>query len=82
MVLVDLSADDCPPRAPQRWLNEPRRPSACAASAGLLAGGGRVCIGAFMGQLDASIVTVALPTLQRTLPRVPRCGHLGWSGVT
>ena len=25
-----------------------------------------VCIGAFMGQLDASIVTVALPTLQRT----------------
>ncbi|HEX3468316.1 MAG TPA: MFS transporter [Candidatus Elarobacter sp.] len=25
-----------------------------------------VCIGAFMGQLDASIVTVALPTLQRS----------------
>ncbi|MBV8444971.1 MAG: MFS transporter, partial [Candidatus Dormibacteraeota bacterium] len=24
---------------------------------------GTVCIGAFMGQLDASIVTVALPTL-------------------
>lgn len=26
-----------------------------------------VCLGAFMGQLDASIVTVALPTLQRDL---------------
>ena len=25
-----------------------------------------VCIGALMGQLDASIVTVALPTLQRS----------------
>ncbi len=50
----------------QRLLTEPRRPSrirerpnawryAVAA----------VCIGAFMGQLDASIVTLALPTLQR-----------------
>ena len=34
-----------------------------------------VCIGAFMGQLDASIVTVALPTLQRTF-------HAGIGAVT
>ena len=34
-----------------------------------------VCIGAFMGQLDASIVTVALPTLQRTF-------HAGVGAVT
>ena len=32
----------------------------------LLAGVATVCIGAFMNQLDASIVTVAFPTLQRS----------------
>src|SRR5579863_2726049 len=34
-----------------------------------------VCIGAFMNQLDASIVTVAFPTLQRTF-------HAGLGAVT
>ena len=34
-----------------------------------------VCVGAFMGQLDASIVTVALPSLQRTF-------HTGLGSVT
>ena len=36
-----------------------------------------VCVGAFMGQLDASIVTVALPTLQTHLRRLRRRRHLG-----
>ena len=38
-------------------------------------GNGAVCVGAFMGQLDASIVTLALPTLQRTF-------HAGLGAVT
>ncbi|MGH7642147.1 MAG: MFS transporter [Candidatus Dormibacteria bacterium] len=62
--------DGLPPQGPRRgWrklLVEPRRP------AGIAAGRnahwwvvGTVCIGAFMGQLDASIVVIALPTLQK-----------------
>jgi EmrB/QacA subfamily drug resistance transporter len=51
----------------QRLVVEPRRPEAIRRrpNAFWLAVAA-VCIGAFMGQLDASIVTVALPTLQRT----------------
>ncbi len=50
-----------------RLLVEPRRPAAIRdrPNAYWLAVAA-VCIGAFMGQLDASIVTVALPTLQAT----------------
>ncbi len=50
-----------------RLLVEPRRPASIRTreNAYWLAVGA-VCVGAFMGQLDASIVTVALPTLQRT----------------
>jgi len=39
-----------------------------------------VCIGAFMGQLDASIVTVALPTLQRTFDA--SVGAVTWVGLS
>ena len=41
---------------------------------------GAVCIGAFMGQLDASIVTVALPTLQRTFHA--SVGAVTWVGLS
>ncbi len=39
-----------------------------------------VCVGAFMGQLDASIVTVALPTLQRTFH--VGVGEVTWVGLS
>jgi EmrB/QacA subfamily drug resistance transporter len=39
-----------------------------------------VCVGAFMGQLDASIVTVALPTLQRTFS--VSVGAVTWVGLS
>ena len=64
-----------------RLLVEPRRPQAIreredahwfAVAA--------VCIGAFMGQLDASIVTVALPTLQRTFDAT--VGEVTWVGLS
>jgi len=48
-----------PERAEAAWLH-PR-----VARAPWLAVGA-VCVGAFMGQLDASIVTLALPSLQRS----------------
>ncbi len=63
-----------------RLLVEPRRPQAIrerpdahwyAVAA--------VCVGAFMGQLDASIVTVALPTLQRTFDA--SVGAVTWVGL-
>ena len=64
-----------------RLLTEPRRPSrirdrpnayryAVAA----------VCVGAFMGQLDASIVTLALPTLQRDFHT--SVAAVTWVGLT
>ena len=60
----------------QRLVIEPRRPESIRRrpNAFWLAVAA-VCIGAFMGQLDASIVTVALPTLQRTF-------HAGVGAVT
>ena len=39
-----------------------------------------VCVGAFMGQLDASIVTVALPTLQHTFD--VSVGAVTWVGLS
>jgi EmrB/QacA subfamily drug resistance transporter len=39
-----------------------------------------VCVGAFMGQLDASIVTVALPTLQHTFDA--SVGEVAWVGLS
>lgn len=71
--LNQMGADDSssglpPQRAAHGWqklLVEPRRPVAIAASpwAPWLVVG-TVCIGAFMGQLDSSIVIIALPTIQ------------------
>ena len=69
-------AEDTAPMGWQRLLVEPRRPESVRnrENAYWLAVAA-VCIGAFMGQLDASIVTVALPTLQRTF-------HAGVGAVT
>ena len=39
-----------------------------------------VCVGAFMGQLDASIVTVALPTFQHTFDA--SVGAVTWVGLS
>jgi EmrB/QacA subfamily drug resistance transporter len=70
--------------APSRWqriLVEPRRPASIRSreNAYWLAVAA-VCIGAFMGQLDASIVTVALPTLQRTFGA--SVGAVTWVGLS
>ena len=52
----------------RRLLSEPPRPSWIRDSkAAPWLAVGAVCIGAFMGQLDASIVTVALPSIARGL---------------
>ena len=64
-----------------RLLVEPRRPQVVreqpnAAWFAVAA----VCIGAFMGQLDASIVTVALPTLQHTFDA--SVGAVTWVGLS
>jgi EmrB/QacA subfamily drug resistance transporter len=60
----------------QRLLVEPRRPDRIRNRPGAFwLTVAAVCVGAFMGQLDASIVTVALPTLQRTF-------HAGVGAVT
>ena len=74
-------ADDLPAPNKRRWLNEPRRPDRIRErpNAYWLAVAA-VCVGAFMGQLDASIVTVALPTLQRTFDA--SIGAVAWVGLS
>jgi EmrB/QacA subfamily drug resistance transporter len=59
---------EAPRRSTPRILTEPRRPARIRAlhSAPWLAVG-TVCVGAFMGQLDASIVTTALPVIRTNL---------------
>jgi EmrB/QacA subfamily drug resistance transporter len=59
---------EAPHRVPPRILTEPRRPARIRAmhAAPWLAVG-TVCVGAFMGQLDASIVSTALPVLRANL---------------
>lgn len=75
------------PEAPRPWtwtwdrlLVEPRRPRVIRdrPNAPWFAVAA-VCVGAFMGQLDASIVTVALPTLQRTFDA--SVGAVTWVGL-
>jgi EmrB/QacA subfamily drug resistance transporter len=63
-----------------RWLTEPRRirsvrerPNAWGYALGA------VCVGAFMAQLDASIVTLALPALQRDFHT--SIGAVTWVGL-
>src|ERR1700753_2467310 len=59
--------DDAPPVGWQRLIVEPRRPSAVRRlPRGYLLAVAAVCIGALMAQLDASIVTLALPSLERS----------------
>ena len=72
---------DATPTGWQRLLVEPRRPESVRnrENAYWLAVAA-VCIGAFMGQLDASIVTVALPTLQRTFHA--SVGAVTWVGLS
>ena len=74
-------AGDTEPAGWQRLLLEPRRPESVRSkeNAYWLAVAA-VCIGAFMGQLDASIVTVALPTLQRTFHT--SVGAVAWVGLS
>ena len=74
-------ADEAAPTGWQRLLVEPRRPESVRnkENAYWLAVAA-VCIGAFMGQLDASIVTVALPTLQRTFHA--SVGAVTWVGLS
>jgi EmrB/QacA subfamily drug resistance transporter len=59
---------EAPRRVTPRILTEPRRPARIRAlpAAPWLAVG-TVCVGAFMGQLDASIVTTALPFIRLNL---------------
>jgi EmrB/QacA subfamily drug resistance transporter len=69
---------------PRRWgrlLIEPRRPLAIRErpNAHWFAVAA-VCVGALMGQLDASIVTVALPTLQRSFHS--NVGSVTWVGLS
>jgi len=40
---------------------------------------GTVCIGAFIGQVDASIVQLAMPSLEVANNRPTPCGELGRS---
>ncbi|HVU76622.1 MAG TPA: DHA2 family efflux MFS transporter permease subunit [Gaiellaceae bacterium] len=64
----------------RRLLVEPARPAAVAkrADAHWLVVAA-VCVGAFMGQLDASIVTLALPTIERDFHS--SLGSVQWVGL-
>ncbi len=65
----------------QRLLVEPKRPDRIRNRPGAFwLTVAAVCLGAFMGQLDASIVTVALPTLQRTFDA--SVGAVTWVGLS
>ena len=59
------------PRRPRVIREQPHAPWFAVAA---------VCVGAFMGQLDASIVTVALPTLQHTFDA--SVGAVTWVGLS
>jgi len=59
------------PRRPRVIREQPNAPWFAVAA---------VCVGAFMGQLDASIVTVALPTLQHTFDA--SVGAVTWVGLS
>ena len=73
--------DEAGPIGWHRFVVEPRRPEVVRRrpNAFWLAVAA-VCIGAFMGQLDASIVTVALPSLQRTFHA--SVGAVTWVGLS
>ena len=65
----------------RRLLVEPARPDAIRSRPGApWLAVATVCIGAFMGQLDASIVTLAFPTLSRDFDA--SLGQVQWVGLT
>jgi EmrB/QacA subfamily drug resistance transporter len=78
---VEALTEEPRPTGWHRLLVEPRRPAGVRErpSAYWFAVAA-VCIGAFMGQLDASIVTVALPTLQRAFGA--SVGSVTWVGLS
>ena len=82
----DVTGDDPGPSRPwtltwDRLLVEPRRPRVIREQPNApWFAVAAVCVGAFMGQLDASIVTVALPTLQRTFDA--SVGAVTWVGLS
>jgi EmrB/QacA subfamily drug resistance transporter len=77
----EIPPDDIELTGWRRLLVEQRRPPAIAARPGacwlVLV---TVCIGAFMSQLDASIVTMAFPTLQRSFHA--SLGSVTWVGLS
>lgn len=79
MERVELSG--MPGLLKRRLLSEPRRPAAVRESPRAhWYVVGTVCVGAFMGQLDASIVTLALPRLGRELHT--SVGAVEWVALT
>jgi EmrB/QacA subfamily drug resistance transporter len=78
---VSLSGTSTTPWTWNRLLVEPRRPESIRnrPNAHWLAVAA-VCVGALMGQLDASIVTVALPTLQKSFHT--SVGSVTWVGLS
>jgi EmrB/QacA subfamily drug resistance transporter len=78
MALVD---EGPPPRGWERLLLEPPRPDVIRRmpTAYRLAVAA-VCVGAFMGQLDASIVTLAFPSLARSFRA--GAGTVSWVGLS
>jgi EmrB/QacA subfamily drug resistance transporter len=73
--------DDHPDTGWRRLLVEqPRPPSIAARPSAYWLVLATVCIGAFMNQLDASIVTVAFPTLQRSFH--DSLGAVTWVGLS
>jgi EmrB/QacA subfamily drug resistance transporter len=76
-----VSSANTPAWSWNRLLVEPRRPLSIRErpNAHWLAVAA-VCVGALMGQLDASIVTVALPTLQRSFH--VSVGSVTWVGLS
>ena len=83
-----MTGGDAEPDGPRPWtwtwdrlLVEPRRPESIRdRSDAHWFAVAAVCVGAFMGQLDASIVTVALPTLQQTFG--VSVGAVTWVGLS
>lgn len=80
---LPAEADDevgAPLRVWRRLLVEPPRPRSVAIRPNAhWYAVGTVCVGAFMGQLDASIVTVAFPTLKHTFDAGQ--GSVTWVGL-